>query len=722
MRRVQPNYRGGASWGAAILLFFTCVPTWSPIQSFAQGQDAAGGKEQELLAVLRSDKPASDKALTCKLLAIHGTKASVDELAKLLTNPQLASWARIALESIPGDEAGAALRKAAESLDGLLLVGTLNSMGVRRDSAAIETLASRVTHKDPEVAAAAAVALGRVGNEGASKALLAALAQPGTTNRTAIAEGLVLCAEQQWAAGKSAEAVAIYDAVRQADVSRPRIQEATRGAILARGADGIPLLLENLRSQDRGLFFIALSTAREMKGAEVDKAIAAELGRATPERAALIVHAMVDRRETVVLDAVVRAAGEGPKPVRLAALAGLARVGDASSLPTLLSASVDGDEEVAAAAKSALAELSGSAIDARIAAELAKAEGKMLPLLIELVGRRRIAATDALVKSLDHSDKTVRAAALVALGETVDAKGLRLLVTQATSPKSAEDATVARQALKAAAVRMPDREACATELTAAYDKAKAVELKTSLLDTLAAVGGTQALTTVASAARNRDPELADVSSRLLGEWMTADAAPVLLDLVKTASGDKYQTRALRGYIRIARQFVLPEKERAEMCEKALAVARQPAEKKLVIDILKRYPHAETLRLAIQAKQSPELKDDATAAILVIAQKLGAKDPSVAEQLARAGLEKVKLEIMKAEYGAGSNQRDVTAIVRKHAGDLPLVSLPSPSYNTVFGGDPAPGTVKQLRIRYRMNGKEGEAAFAEEALIVLPMPK
>jgi hypothetical protein len=117
-----------------------------------------------------------------------------------------------------------------------------------------------------------------------------------------------------------------------------------------------------------------------------------------------------------------------------------------------------------------------------------------------------------------------------------------------------------------------------------------------------------------------------------------------------------------------------------------------------------------------------LKEDATQATLVIAQKLGGKGIDVREQLDGAGLAKVKLEIIKAEYGSGSTQKDVTAIIRKQAGDLPLITLAAASYNANFGGDPLPGGVKQLKIKYRLNGKEGEASFAEDALIILPTPK
>ena len=46
----------------------------------------------------------------------------------------------------------------------------------------------------------------------------------------------------------------------------------------------------------------------------------------------------------------------------------------------------------------------------------------------------------------------------------------------------------------------------------------------------------------------KNPELQDTASRLLGEWMTVDAAPVLLDLAKSNVDDKYKVRALRGCI------------------------------------------------------------------------------------------------------------------------------------------------------------------------------
>lgn len=682
---------------------------------------ASAAKERELLAVLKSDAPESEKALTCKHLAIYGSSESVPELAKLLSNERLHSWARTALEAIPGKAADEALRAASDSLQGRLLVGTINSIGVRRDAGAVERLTKRLDDADADVASAAAVALGRVGDAAATKALRSALPGASAKTRSAVAEGCILCAERHAAEGRAAEAAAIYDEVRKAEVPRPRVLEATRGAILSRGDDGILLLIEQLHSTDKQLFQIGLSTAREFPGRKVDEALAAELSKFKPERAALVVTAMADRPDTVVLSAIAQAAESGPKPVRLAAIQALGRIGNATSLSALLSTAAGDDAELAQAAKTALAELPDRSIDAEIATRLASANGKSFAVLIELVGQRRVDAVAPLMKAADHADPAVRRAALMALGNTVSAKHLNVLVKSVVSPKAGTDAEVAQLALKTACVRMPDREACAEELSEALEKAPAA-VKPSLLDILAAVGGTRALRAVGAAAKSSNSELQDVSSRLLGEWATIDAAPVLLDLSKTAPGEKYQVRAMRGYIRIARQFVMPEPDRTEMCRTALSAARQPAEKKLVIEILKRYPNSGNLKLAVELSQSPELKSDATAAVLAIAQKLGGKQAEVADALTKAGLSKVKLEIVKAEYGAGSTQKDVTQVLRKHAGDTQLIALPAATYNEAFGGDPAPGTVKQLKVAYRMDGKAGEATFEENALIVLAVPR
>ncbi|MCP4783776.1 MAG: PBS lyase [Fuerstiella sp.] len=705
---------------SALLLVTLIVVATATARAF-DGPDTSPEKEKELLAVLRSDAPASEKAIACKNLAIYGSPAAVADLAKLLPDPQLSSWARISLEVIPGEASDKALLDAAESLNGRLLVGMINSIGFRRNANAVESLTAKLQNSDADVASAAAVALGHIGNAAATKSLTAALATAPADVRSAVAEGCVLCAERLHGEGNAVAAAEIYDQVRTADVPMQRIIEATRGAILARNQDGIPLLQEIFQSPDKKLFQLALGTAREFPGSEIDKALAAELGNATPQRAALIVQAMADRPDTVVLAAVVKAAGQGPTQVRISAIDALQRVGDESCLSALLNIAVSDDEDLATAAQQTLAVLPGQDVNKEIGAQLPTATGDTHKLLLQLVGQRRIDAVNEVVKALDSSDKSVRSAALIALGETVSLERLSLLISQVVAPKHAEDAAIAQKALKAASVRMPDREACAAELASAMERSPSAA-KSTLLEILSDVGGTNALQTLATAAKSGDDQLQDTSSRLLGKWNSVDAAPVLLDLAKTAPAEKYQVRALRGFIGVARKFTMPDKQRAEMCRNAMNATRRPAERKLALDVLILHPSIDGLKVAVSAMKVASLKDDATAAALAIAQKVGGKGIDVSALMATAGLDAVELEIVKAQYGAGATQKDVTAVLRKGASNTPMITLVSGSYNTSFGGDPSPGVVKQLNVEYRINGKDGKASFAENALIILPMPE
>jgi HEAT repeat protein len=607
----------------------------------AFGQKLSPDKERELIAVLRSNAADNDKAMTCKKLAVDGSGEAVQELASLLKDEKLASWARIALESIPGKAADEALVKASYSLQGKLLIGVINSIGVRRDAAAVDSLKIRLLDKDSDVASAAAVALGRIGNSNSALFLTELLGTAPAKVRSAVAEGLVVCAARFHSEGKNSDAIKIYDNVRTADVPKQRVLEATRGAILARNLDGIPLLLEQLRAPDKAMFQIGLSTARELKGREVDQALAAELDKAAPERAALLIYAMADR-STVDMPAILKAAKAGQPAVRLAAINALGMVGNASCVPVLLDIAGEAESELSKAAKSTLAEMTDAGVNKAIAERLPKAEGKMVATLIEIVGLRRIEATQELIKALSNPDKGVRGAAFMALGNTVPPSQLNVLIEQVVSPKRAEDLDAAILSLKTAAIRMPDQEDCAAKLSGASNAA-AASTKVALLEIIGAVGGKKALQTIEQAAKTDDAQLKDVSSKLLGEWMTIDAAPVLLNLAKTGPADKYQIRALKGYIRIARQFVKNESEKAAMFSNAFDSARQPAEQKLVIDNLKAFPSIETLKVAVRIAQTPELKEEASQAAIAISEdkKFAGKPEEAKDILAKAGIVKPK---------------------------------------------------------------------------------
>ena len=591
--------------------------------SWAVAQVTTITSESELISILKSDGAAADKAMACKRLAIYGSEKCVTDVGKLLRDEQLSSWARITLEAIPGKESSQVLREAANSVKGRLLIGVLNSIGVRRDVDSVEVLAKYVTDSDAGVASAAAVALGRLGNETSTEVLKKSMAKVGDEVRSAVAEGLVLSAEASMMQGKLDYAKDIYDGVRSAKVPQQRIVEATRGAILSRKTAGIPLLLEELRAPEYFRFQLGLSVARELEGREVDQALASELPKAPADRAALILVAMADRPATVDVQAIMKAVAAESKPVRLTALKSLGLVGDVECVTPLLDACKGADAELKDTVVEALSKISDSRVDSELAKRMEGANGSVLVVLIRALGARGVPASDGMVKALNDADGDVRNAAFVALGDTLPESKLSVLVNQFLSPKYAADQDVAASSLKTAAIRMPDREACANELAAALTQIKKAGLKAKLIEILGAVGGTKALATVGEAALSSEEASKDSATKVLGNWMTMDAAPMLYSLSEKMPDDKYRVRAVKAYLRIARQFDMPLQQRVSMAESAMKIARQPEEKKLVLDVLKRNPSLEMLQLAVMFAASEDIKAEAVA----VANELAGKIPN-----------------------------------------------------------------------------------------------
>jgi len=207
----------------ACLVFLT---VGCPLASFAQAAPPTDkDREAKLIAVLKSDGPLKDKADACRELSLVGTKEAVAPLAKLLGDEKLSHLARYGLEPIPDPAVDEALRSALGKLKGRPLIGVIGSLGVRRDSKAIESLSGLLKDTDPEVAQAAARALGRIGGESAVAALEGALLATSAANRLAFSEGLLRCADHLVAHGKIAEAVAICDKLNRPDAP-PQVRES----------------------------------------------------------------------------------------------------------------------------------------------------------------------------------------------------------------------------------------------------------------------------------------------------------------------------------------------------------------------------------------------------------------------------------------------------------------------------------------------------------------
>lgn len=203
----------------------------------ASRADAAARKDLEtrLLPLLAGDSPQCAKDFVCRKLSLIGTVQSVPALAKLLCDEKLSHMSRYALERMPCAEAVQALREALPKAGGVVKIGIINSLGVRRDATAVPALVALLGDANQPTAAAAAAALGAIGTTEAATALNDFRAKAPAGLKLAAADASLLCAERLRAEGKKAEAVAIYKALSTGDQPKHVKMAATRGMLSAAG-------------------------------------------------------------------------------------------------------------------------------------------------------------------------------------------------------------------------------------------------------------------------------------------------------------------------------------------------------------------------------------------------------------------------------------------------------------------------------------------------------
>jgi len=420
----------------ACCLLLTAALTAAP---FAHAQSP----EAQLIAVLKSDAPQQKKGEACIDLAKIGAKESVAPLAALLGDEKLAHMARYGLETIADPAVDEALLAALGKLKGRLLVGVIQSIGVRRDPKAVEPLSKVLGDPDGEAAAAAATALGKIGTPPAVSALKQALGK-----LPSAAEALVRCAE---GAPTPEQSVALYDAVRAAQVSRDLKLAATRGSILARGAEGTPLLLELLRSDDPVLFGLALRVALELPGAEVTHAIAAEIGKLPADKQGRLCAIFGDRRDAAAAPALLEIARGGTAETRVSAVRALTQMGCTAVVPVLADLACADDTDLGKSALSSLAGFPGQEANAAIVALANKPDVKLRRMGIELIGKRRIAeAMPELLRLAADADQQTCEASLKVIGDMAGTNEIPALVGILLKTSSTE---AAANALAAVCVR-----------------------------------------------------------------------------------------------------------------------------------------------------------------------------------------------------------------------------------------------------------------------------
>ncbi|MCC7376526.1 MAG: HEAT repeat domain-containing protein [Verrucomicrobiales bacterium] len=623
------------SWLLPLLLILWAALPGTTLAARPSGIAQTSEAPQLVATLQRPDATTFEKARACQQLAIVGDASAVPALAALLPDSDLSAFARAALEQIPDPTAGDALRTAIQQLTGLPLIGVIQSLGVRVESASIDTLLSLVTHASPGVAPAALIALSHFDSERASRKLVEMIGSSSAELRTAAAEGALRCAERQLLKQRHNSATELFAAVRSAMVPEPLRLAATRGEILAGGSRRVPGIIELLRSGDPARRNLAAQVARELPGDDVSKALANELRNSPPEVQTKLIQILADRKATRVRHQVEELAGAPNATVQQACLKALGSLGDASSLPILIAAVASDDPIRYTAATESLRRIQHRKTNGAIVEALRNTPPQGRARLIAVLGdRNAITTTKALLQQATDSHSDVAKAAFDALSVVASPRDLDGLIAAAATATDPAIREKAERALSSTCLKITDKSRRCDALASAYVAGGSTEFRSSLLQVMGSLGDATAYKTVATAYGDSTPVLRDTAFQLLVNWPDATPVPLLLETFKTTPDLARRLVALRGVVtlstlwtdtpeRAAAPLSPPPDQSVDWLRQAHAAIRNDAEeKKTVISGLATLNCAEGLRLLQTYLADASVKRDAQLAYLRAARRLG----------------------------------------------------------------------------------------------------
>jgi type 1 glutamine amidotransferase/HEAT repeat protein len=582
---------------------------------------AARAKAAERLAAILADPKATPAArkVVCHLLPMVASDAQVPMLAKMLDDPKAADLARGVLETIPGEASLDALRAALARQKGDALVGVINSLGARRDAAAVPAIARFVGDADAKVAAAAMRALGRIGTVDAAEVIMAVRPPAGLV--AAAQDASLRCAGALAASGVADRAAAICESLMQQTGSPHVFAPAMACLAEVRPQAALPFVMQAMRSDDPLLRGTAANLARTMTVPGATEALAAEMGKAgPPAQTVIIMEVLAARGDRAAGPAVAKLLDSKDEAVRLAAMAAMGSLGDAACVEQLVRLAA-GQGPAQAPARAALARLAAPEVDARLIALAAKGEPAVRAEAIRAVADRRSpGAGQVLTDAAGDADESVRVAAFSALATAGASDTYPRLIQMLVAAASPRDGEMLEKAVIAVGGRMAATAERTGPAVAALKSAPA-KAKPALLRVLAAAGGPEALQAVRAGLKDPDAAIREAAVRALADWPDEAAAADLLALARDAESATHRTLALRGYLRLA-AAQKDEAQRVRLLEQVRPIAKTADAKRMLLAGLGASPSGAALELAFSFLSDAEVRAEASAAVLAICRAMG----------------------------------------------------------------------------------------------------
>ncbi len=590
--------------------------------------------EAALIRMLGTNSTFEARRFACKQLGIVGSQTALPALAQLLTEPETAGIACLALTTYPTGKADEVLRAGLRSADSTVRVQLINTLGDRQDAKSVPLLARFASGSDAAEAEAALAALGKIGTPAAWKATQSLRNKSGDELAPGLTEALLRFAGNFEAAGSQKASRSIYEDLL-AHSGNIAVRRSALSQLFTTDLDGgRKRILEVLSSDDTALMPVAITAIAAVPSQGASEEFAALMHHLPPEHQALMVETLAARGDDAARLQLAKALSVPEPMVRRAAISALGRMGDPYFVSLLVQALGSAtDPEEARSVEAALVGMKGGAeTDKLLADQLKLAPSKARAVLIATIARRQgPAASKIFLEETANTDPLVAKAALRALAKVGTAKEAAPVIARMVELRDAGVRTEAESTASQLLAKMPEGQRSVL-VCEALGRATTSENRNCLIPLLPGCGDAAALLALQSALGDAEPEVRDTAVRALAEWPNAAAWKDLLDLYRRSPDENSRAVAFRGLVRLlGEQNAQPDGALIDRYKELLASARSDTDLKLLLGTLANVEHPDALPLVSPLLGKPGVRAEAALAVRKIADSVKAQHPQVAEE-------------------------------------------------------------------------------------------
>ncbi|MHC4151807.1 MAG: HEAT repeat domain-containing protein [Planctomycetota bacterium] len=590
--------------------------------------------EKHFISFLRSDATLDGKYHICRKLAQIGTDGSIPVLQEMLTNEETSEMACYALESIPSPAADKALIKAMQKTNGKTRIGIINTLSQRQSEEAVQDLKQLINDSDTTTAVAAVAALAQIGTPQAAQALEQELDTSNTDLKLWILDSYLKCAYAIADQGKNEQAFEMFEKLYQPQQTTTIRVASLRGMAQTSPKKANQIIIKAAGSDDLTIQTAAIQIVRENPDIKDVEPFISMFDGLAPQQQIQVLSAMADRSETAMLGKALEAADSSDESLRIAAYQALAKIGDSSNISTLAKAAASTTGYERNAARQSLYDMKDKKTDKEIIKQIPKADSKIKAELIRSIAQRKIKnSTEILLKSAKDSDRNVRIESYRALQIVAGPRQFPELLDLIMDIENTSELNEALRAIASASQEDPEKSL--DLVLAKLDSAKQAEKKAVLLQILGNIEHEKSLAVLRESLNDKDEQVKAAAIRALSDWPNDQPLNDLMNIAENSQNQLHRALALRGAVRlIGLNEQHPAQQTAELYKKAMDLASDAKEKKMILSALSRAPSIEALELVGQYLKDPDTKQEAAVAVVKITMDIAEEHPQRAAEYLR----------------------------------------------------------------------------------------